>query len=267
MPYEPLVILHIALTKSISSNIVTLIRHLDNDVIENDDDSNSSQATHAIFYSISSCQKGLKNVDLGNSLIKNCVQLLKNEFTNLKNFHTLSPIPGFAAWLNLKLVNNFDENLMKFLQSEKFIDILQAFEIKLDNKDTFSVLKSYLNSNAFRNEVFNAYCNTTTSNENVKLTEKAMLCVDFLHRICAYYLINEKQRGYALNSVCNFHIKNGAYLDRLNFAADLTNKGWKQSFSFMCNYTYSDLDRLDLNCINYLNTKIVPHSDSIKKLF
>ena len=94
--------------------------------------------------------------------------------------------------------------------------------------------------------------------------EKVVLCVEFLNHCCAYYLLNEKQRGYALNSVENFHIKNGAILDRINFGADLTDKGWKLSFSLMVNYTYN-LNDLDNNCISYLNDKKISSSLSVLK--
>ena len=39
-------------------------------------------------------------MSLGNFLIKNVVEVLSREFPRLKMFCTLSPIPGFSAWLN-----------------------------------------------------------------------------------------------------------------------------------------------------------------------
>ena len=56
-------------------------------------------ATHAIFYSISNCQDGLRGIPFGNYLIKRVVGLLKEELPQLKCFATLSPVPGFAKWL------------------------------------------------------------------------------------------------------------------------------------------------------------------------
>src|SRR5262249_2378401 len=60
----------------------------------------ASEATTAVFYSISNTQKGLGGVSFGNFLIKQVVEDLKRELPNLKTFVTLSPAPGFAAWLN-----------------------------------------------------------------------------------------------------------------------------------------------------------------------
>ena len=62
-----------------------------------------SRATTAVFYSISNCQPGLRGISLGNFLIKNVVDVLSREFPRLKVFCTLSPIPGFAAWLGSQL--------------------------------------------------------------------------------------------------------------------------------------------------------------------
>ncbi len=44
-------------------------------------------------------QGGLRGVSFGDSLIKHVVDVLKAEFPHLKTFATLSPIPGFRAWL------------------------------------------------------------------------------------------------------------------------------------------------------------------------
>jgi len=38
-------------------------------------------------------------VSFGDSLIKQVVETLKQEFAQLKVFATLSPLPGFRAWL------------------------------------------------------------------------------------------------------------------------------------------------------------------------
>lgn len=58
-----------------------------------------SRANTAVFYSISNCHPGLRGVALGNFLIKKVVDVLSQELPRLKVFCTLSPIPGFMAWL------------------------------------------------------------------------------------------------------------------------------------------------------------------------
>ena len=52
-----------------------------------------------MFYSISSTQKGLAGIDLGNFLIKQASLSLLRDFPQIEQLATLSPIPGFAKWL------------------------------------------------------------------------------------------------------------------------------------------------------------------------
>ena len=69
MPYEPLVILHIALTTEVTASIKSLIRANANDgttlTTATETTKETGPFTNAIFYSINSCQKGLQQVDLG----------------------------------------------------------------------------------------------------------------------------------------------------------------------------------------------------------
>jgi malonyl-CoA decarboxylase len=56
------------------------------------------RARCAVFYSITSCQPGLRGVSFGNFLIKQVAEDLRSELPNLKVFATLSPVPGLRAW-------------------------------------------------------------------------------------------------------------------------------------------------------------------------
>jgi len=53
----------------------------------------------AVFYSISNCQAGLTGISFGNLLIKQVVDALGAELPNIRNFVTLSPLPGFHGWV------------------------------------------------------------------------------------------------------------------------------------------------------------------------
>jgi malonyl-CoA decarboxylase len=57
------------------------------------------EATTAVFYSISNCQRGLAGVSFGNFLIKQVVEELRRDLPGLKTFVTLSPLPGLVRWL------------------------------------------------------------------------------------------------------------------------------------------------------------------------
>jgi malonyl-CoA decarboxylase len=92
MPDEPLVFVEVALTRGIPSRIAPLINPEREPISE-------PEADTAVFYSISSTQDGLRGVSFGNFLIKQVVEDLLHELPQLKCFVTLSPVPGFAAWL------------------------------------------------------------------------------------------------------------------------------------------------------------------------
>jgi malonyl-CoA decarboxylase len=92
MPDEPLIFVEVALTNGMSGEMASL---LDQHAPVTD----PSLATHAIFYSISNCQRGLDGISFGNALVKRVVQELAREFRLLRTFVTLSPMPRFREWL------------------------------------------------------------------------------------------------------------------------------------------------------------------------
>jgi len=92
MPGEPLIFVQVALVKGLATNIQSL---LDTKAPMID----SHEADTAIFYSISNAQQGLAGISFGNFLIKRVVANLGLALPQLKQFSTLSPIPGFVDWL------------------------------------------------------------------------------------------------------------------------------------------------------------------------
>ncbi len=95
MEDEPIIFVEVALTKEIPSNIQNVLQK-ERVFLE------PEEAKAAVFYSISNCQKGLTGISFGNFLIKQVATDLSYEFKNLKNFVTLSPIPGFRKWIRNK---------------------------------------------------------------------------------------------------------------------------------------------------------------------
>jgi malonyl-CoA decarboxylase len=124
MPDEPLIFVQVALTSGLASSVQDLLNTQVNADME-------TQADTAIFYSISDCQGGLRGISFGNFLIKQVVMELQGELSNLKEFATLSPIPGFCRWLT-----SYTEG-----------DELSAEQITL--------LEPYLNPNQFENLAIN----------------------------------------------------------------------------------------------------------------
>ncbi len=90
---EPLIFVEVALVDQVPRSIASI---LESNGIEGPQE---SKYKTAVFYSISNCQPGLKNISFGNFLIKQVVQELQSEFPSIKTFVTLSPIPGFSRWL------------------------------------------------------------------------------------------------------------------------------------------------------------------------
>lgn len=74
-----------------------------------------------------------------------------------------------------------------------------------------------------------------------------------LMRLCARYLLQEKKRGKALDSVANFHLQNGAMVERLNWMADRSEKGLLQSGGIMVNYVYR-LDDIEEYAQSYFSS-------------
>ncbi len=99
MPDDPLIFVEIALTAEIPNSIQSLLA-------EGREPLTAEDASTAVFYSISNCQQGLSGVSFGSFLIKRVAESLSRELPNLKNFVTLSPIPGFSSWLEQKAANS-----------------------------------------------------------------------------------------------------------------------------------------------------------------
>jgi malonyl-CoA decarboxylase len=92
MADEPLIFVEVALTRGMAASIQALLDPLA-------PVGNPAEADSAIFYSINNALPGLAGISFGGFLIKRVVDELKGEFPRLKTFATLSPIPGFRAWL------------------------------------------------------------------------------------------------------------------------------------------------------------------------
>jgi malonyl-CoA decarboxylase len=91
MAEEPLIFVEVALTKGIPTSIQALLA-------DGRDAIDAQDADTAVFYSISNCQAGLAGISFGNSLIKQVAADLSRDLPALKNFVTLSPIPGLNTW-------------------------------------------------------------------------------------------------------------------------------------------------------------------------
>ncbi|CAD5111112.1 DgyrCDS453 [Dimorphilus gyrociliatus] len=187
MPREPVVVLHTALTSEISSSIQSIVQRnarLSGEPEPVELSENTHSISTAIFYSITSTQKGLQGVELGNYLIKKVVRELQAEFPNMKNFSSLSPIPGFRDWL-LSEIDSFSKTKQKPVLLKREENKLSSLDSKTEPIVTLkhSILQMSDSATWFQNS------------PNVDVISGILM------RLCARYLYIEKRRGLALNPV------------------------------------------------------------------
>lgn len=202
LPDEPLIFVEVALMDRMADAVPTL---LDARSASTD----PSRATTAVFYSISNCQPGLRGVSLGNFLIKNVVDVLSREFPRLRVFCTVSPVPGFTAWL-APLLEELDTK-----QSKALTQALRAVAAELGT-DLAKI-----------------------AGDPASAAERLAPLKAPLTQLCATYLLHRADVGEpAQDPVARFHLNNGARLERINWLADISRKGLRESLGLMVNYLY-----------------------------
>jgi malonyl-CoA decarboxylase len=210
LPDEPLIFVEVALLPDMPGAIAPLI-----------DKASTPQSSErfrvAAFYSISNCEPGLRNVSLGNFLIKSVAEQLQRELPRIKTFCTLSPVPGFAAWL----LGEPDFHKLPNLRRHGAADFDEAREHlrTLSGGDLAALQRA------------------ATHDKLDKESTAALLT------LCSAYLLHLSPTPEG-DPVARFHLDNGARLERLNPHGNMSVKGLKQSFGVMVNYLY-DLDKIE----------------------
>src|SRR5271167_1685965 len=206
MPDEPLIFVEVALVAGMASDVNSL---LDEAAPIGD----PQAADTAIFYSISNCQFGLAGISFGDFLIKRVVDALAKDLPRLKVFATLSPLPGFRAWLDRQ--SEAAPSSMLLPSERSALDALgdgvadSDLGMLLDRPDWHAQ------------------------------PQLAGALREPLLRLCARYLLRERvPAGRALDPVAHFHLSNGARVERLNWLGDVSAKGLQQSAGIMVNYLY-----------------------------
>ncbi len=217
MPLEPLIFVEVALTDHLADNVQTLLD-------ENAPVFDTEQASTAIFYSISNTQTGLRGVSFGNFLLKRVVDDLKRDYPKLAHFATLSPLPTFRRWAE----KSPDAWAAAFTASDlqRIARHLPPETAPLTSADQ---LPSLLADGRWMEQARLA-----------RALEHGML------RLAARYLLTAKREGRPYDPVARFHLGNGARIERLNYLADTSTRGSKQSYGLMVNYLY-DPDTIELN--------------------
>ncbi len=233
MPHEPLIFVEVALVSGMSTQIEPLLD-------ENAPVGDPKAADTAIFYSISNCQRGLDGISFGNFLIKRVVDLLAAELRNVKTFATLSPVPGFRRWLEARIAEHGFDHLLK--PGERGALVAATHGMKGDVGEILAA-GEWLDRSALADALRPP-----------------------LERLCATYLTSLRPQGRrALDPVAHFHLTNGARVERLDWLADPSPKGMRQSFGMMVNYLYR-FDSIDANHEAYRGEGKVSASSQIRAL-
>ncbi|MBY6262229.1 malonyl-CoA decarboxylase [Azospirillum sp. 412522] len=254
MPHEPLIFVEVALVQGMSDNVQAL---LDPTAPVCDPKS----ADSAIFYSISNAQVGLAGISFGNFLIKRVVDGLATEFPNIKCYATLSPIPGFRRWFDRSLDRDGDA-LLTNTEAESIAERLAELE-QVDDADApteggVGADESPLLAHALSHPGW-------AEDEELRKRLRGPLT-----RMCVHYLTSVQEakghgRPRALDPVAHFHLTNGARMERLNWLADRSGKGLKQSLGMMINYRYR-LGEIDANHEAYTGEGRIITSSAVRSL-
>ncbi|MGH7044216.1 MAG: malonyl-CoA decarboxylase [Acetobacteraceae bacterium] len=211
MPGEPLIFVEVALVQGLAVSVQKLLD-------EKAPVLDPREADTAIFYSISTCQRGLAGISFGNFLIKRVAEELSTEFRSLKTFATLSPIPGFRRWLDPKLAAN-EAGLLTEGETQALAAVIPG--------PPAAALQEILGRRGFWRDP-----------ALLRAAEPALL------RLGSHYLLREGDSKRALDPVAHFHLSNGARLERITVGADTSEKGMKASATMMVNYLY-DLGKIE----------------------
>ncbi|GLC94717.1 malonyl-CoA decarboxylase [Cupriavidus sp. TA19] len=204
IPREPLIFVEVAFVPEMAANVQTLL----DEAAPLED---LRRVKWAIFYSISNTQAGLRGVSFGNFLLKRVIEELQREFPKVKQFATLSPIPGFADWLRKQDAGAVsralgDKRLARWRERHG--------EAPADGAGWLTALSPDAPADA------------------------DPLTRDTAMALAAHFLVRERHQSLPADPVARFHLGNGACVERLNWAADLSRKGRGQSCGMMVNYLY-----------------------------
>ena len=235
MPLEPLIFVQVALLEELADDVQRL---LDIEAPLAD----ASKATTAIFYSISATQAGLRGVSFGNFLLKRVIDDLKRDLPRLKSFATLSPIPGLVRWVQRN--------------PEELAEAITAADWK--RLAAFGVSDTDINEPQLAGLL-------TDDSSWTKDDRLAQALREPLLRLGARYLLEARRGDKPVDTVARFHLGNGARVERLNWLADTSEKGLRQSWGMMVNYLY-DPDRLETNLEDFASEGRIDASSAVKRM-
>jgi malonyl-CoA decarboxylase len=227
---EPIIFVEVALSHGLTGDLEPLL-DVNAPVLPTD------RADTAMFYSINNCLRGLRNVPLGNFLIKQVVAELAAEFPNVKTYSTLSPLPRFSRALrDAKNEQGFTPDRLSRLLGDYRRD-LTATAARRDPVEAFFHL---LEEPVTYREVLSAP----------------------LQRLALAYLTKARLDGKLHDPVATFHLSNGARLERINAFGNLRPYGLEASFGLTVNYRYLPAE-LEENHERFVRAGKIPVSSDL----
>jgi len=177
----------------------------------------------AIFYSINNCLKGLRGIPFGNFLTKQVVEDLAAEFPKIRTYGTLSPLPRFS------------QALAEGAEATEGEGFTRERITRLIGEDTEMLRKE------------------TGAREPVQALFRALeqplahrhVLAEPLERLAQAYLTLARHRGRLNDPVAEFHLANGARLERINVFGNLRAYGLRASYGVTVNYRYIPEDLED----------------------
>jgi malonyl-CoA decarboxylase len=222
LPEAPLIFVEVALLPEMPAAIAPLIDKASTPLADD-------QFRVAAFYSISNCEPGLRGVSLGNFLIKGVAEQLQRELPQLRRFCTLSPIPGFAAWL---------------LAEPDFGQLPQLPRGLAERLDAACTL--------LRRQCDGDLAALQGAARHDLLDDAGRAA---LLRLAAAWLLHASPTP-AGDPVARFHLDNGARLERIALRGNMSAVGLRQSFGLMVNYLY-ELDRIESSHTRFRQGEVV----------
>ena len=221
---EPLIFVEVALMRSTPAGIAEVLAEE-----QKRSDRPAEPPTTAVFYSISNCQEGLRGISFGNFLIKQVVEELAREEPRLETFVTLSPVPGFARWLETLIADPDEDHGLLGPEDRRLLGVLSR-EGWHETADAMGDLRPLLLSLAAH-----------------------------------YFLTARTADGRPIDPVARFHLGNGARLDRINWLGDVSRKGLAEARGLMVNYRY-DPAEIEANHEAFVNEGRVAAARQVRTL-
>uniref|UniRef100_A0A915PLT1 Malonyl-CoA decarboxylase n=1 Tax=Setaria digitata TaxID=48799 RepID=A0A915PLT1_9BILA len=267
MDHEPLVVIYAVFMKKIARNLEDIMNVAD---MVGDESANDT----AMFYSISSTQPGLRNIDLGNMLIKRVIAEISNSNPHIKVFATLSPMPYFRTWL-LRSLKCAALSGNTSLDSSMKLQIGHWISPVLSPCTSGDVVDERLAAVCDENDIFEGDAKITDlvrlfllDHLNKIDGDKLEKIFEIIMHLAVRYLVEVKHGGTSrvFDPVENFHLRNGAEIYAINWKANVTTKGMESSYGVMVNYLYR-LNQVTKNSSQYIqNGEIAINSQALELL-